>query len=178
MNKILGLVIVSASLTLVACQQEVGSYCNEYEDQSAKPYNTIEPTLQLNSFDAIQKYVFNTAYKSDISLFGISDYWQAPQSFIEHKGGDCEDFAIFAMYYLTKIGYDTTFISIDKGNNTYHAIIKIKINGNTFYYEPQTMYFYYDQNPTIVKEYSLDQCLSICYNQFHSRNISDDYIVD
>jgi len=45
-------------------------------------------------------------YVSDLARFGKMDYWQTPSDFIKNKGGDCEDWAIYAASLLR--AYDPT----------------------------------------------------------------------
>jgi len=109
----------------------------------------------------------NFTYCSDRNQFGQDDYWQAPQTFIDNGRGDCEDYAIFCMYFLEQMGYKTELISIMERDKTGHAIITI--NGQ--YIEPQGLYAVSGNGLDIQSRMSLERALSICYNQFGSRAI-------
>lgn len=166
-------ILLFIAIAFMGCKQVV-MYEDLYEDVPTV-YNISEPTLELDSIAEIVEYMYdNFYYLSDSSQFGVPDYWQAPQTFIENRGGDCEDYAIFVMYYLEKLGYsDTRLIIYEESENKYHAIIRCK----AVYYEPQDMYHIIDQNITPLRSYTLDEALSICYNIFGSRRI-EDIIVD
>lgn len=93
---------------------------------------TVEDTgLSFNNLNEIYSYMFkNFTQKSDMSVHGVDDYWQAPKETLDLKSGDCEDFAIFMMYHLEKIGIDTTLCGIKTEKGTGHAMVQI---GMTLY---------------------------------------------
>ncbi len=82
--------------------------------------------LQFNNIDEIYTYMFsNFTQKYDINVHDVDDYWQAPKETLDRRSGDCEDYAIFIMHHLEKIGIDTTLCGVDG-----HAWVQI---GMTLY---------------------------------------------
>ena len=82
--------------------------------------------LKFNNLEEIYSYMFsNFSQKSDMSVHGVDDYWQAPKETLDLKSGDCEDFAIFMMYHLEKIGIDTLLCGIKYTDGTGHAMVQI-----------------------------------------------------
>jgi len=88
----------------------------------------IEPNVQdtglsFNNIDEIYTYMFsNFSQKYDINVHDVDDYWQAPKETLDRRSGDCEDYAIFIMYHLEKIGIDTTLCGVDG-----HAWVQINM---------------------------------------------------
>ena len=156
------IVCVFASVVLLAsCEMPIG--LDQVEYYTGLPYDIREPTIELDSLADITAFVNTLSYKSDPDNYGKAEYWAAPQEFIDRGCGDCEDFAILVMYFADKIGYSTELVGIATVNG-FHALVRL--NGKL--YEPQNMsrkYGTYDE----VCHYSLDDCLSICYNAYDSR---------
>jgi predicted transglutaminase-like cysteine proteinase len=44
------------------------------------------------------------AYKSDMAVYGVMDHWATPSEVLEHRAGDCEDYAILKMAALLRAG--------------------------------------------------------------------------
>lgn len=67
---------------------------------------------QLGSEDEIKKlntvntWVNFIKYKSDMKLYGVSDYWATLYEFVGKDGGDCEDYTIAKYYILKELGVD------------------------------------------------------------------------
>lgn len=56
----------------------------------------VNPSVQF-----VNEYVnTNFVYLSDITQFGIDDYWQDPLEFAFNGSGDCEDYAIYKAHML------------------------------------------------------------------------------
>lgn len=69
-------------------------------------------------------------YADDHRLLGHVDYWQSPEEFWNRKAGDCEDFALFAQYFLEKQGFETQVVSLYGAGGYGHTIAVFKRNGN------------------------------------------------
>lgn len=75
-------------------------------------------------------------YKSDKSVYGENDHWASPSEFEQHKGGDCEDFAIAKYGMLRDMGYSAEdmrilIVKINKTNEI-HAILAVNEGGKTY----------------------------------------------
>lgn len=161
------ILILLISILFVSCEQ---FYVYEIETYKGveNGYDIRTPMIVFNTMHELRFYMdYTFTYCSDKKQFGQDDYWQAPQAFIDNGRGDCEDYAIFAMYFLEQMGYKTELISVLTSNKTGHSIITI--NGK--YFEPQGLYEVSGNGLDIHSRMSLERALSICYNQFGSRTI-------
>lgn len=52
----------------------------------------------------INEHLNRIAYVEDAVLWGRPDYWATPREFLEHGGGDCEDFSIAKYFLLQELG--------------------------------------------------------------------------
>jgi hypothetical protein len=68
----------------------------------------------------------NLKFANDADLFGMEDYWQAPEQFWELRAGDCEDYALLAHYVLTKLGYESYVVSLYDDQLYAHTIAVFK----------------------------------------------------
>ena len=88
-----------------------------------------------------------------------SDHWSAPTELMRNGYGDCEDFAIFLMYYASRLGYPVTMIIVETTEGTYHALCTI--NGKLF--EPQSVEPRTLGKDKPIKQLTLEECLDQCY---------------
>lgn len=64
--------------------------------------NTKKKLEKINDF-------FNSVrYKSDKSIYGVSDYWASPIEFLSRDKGDCEDYVIAKYFALKHLGIPTS----------------------------------------------------------------------
>lgn len=64
--------------------------------------NTKKKLEKINDF-------FNSVrYKSDKSIYGVSDYWATPIEFLARDKGDCEDYVIAKYFALKHLGIPTS----------------------------------------------------------------------
>lgn len=69
---------------------------------SLKNANEDEKLLKVNNF-------FNqVTYKSDMSVWGVKDYWATRMEFLGKDKGDCEDFATAKYFTLKQLGIPTS----------------------------------------------------------------------
>jgi predicted transglutaminase-like cysteine proteinase len=86
--------------------------------ESSKDENTLTKIKNVNDF-------FNKiTYKSDLSVWGIKDYWATPFEFMGVGAGDCEDYAIAKYFSLIKLGIPDeklriTYVSYKKANSKF-----------------------------------------------------------
>jgi hypothetical protein len=77
--------------------EEMQGFIRPYEAKerlSRIPLN--ENNSDLKNLDIIFESTYMN-YVTDQGQFGKSDYWQTPKNFIDNKGGDCEDWAIYTV---------------------------------------------------------------------------------
>lgn len=122
------------------------------------PYDYIrEPSISFTSLEEIYEYVETLRYVPD-----AEEYWQAPQETINRGTGDCEDMAIFIIYFASRdLGMKVKLVGIHKANGTNHALAKL----DNKYYEVYTMRTYDEESLDIYMEVSLNYALTNCvYN--------------
>ena len=161
------ILILLVSILFVSCEQMYVYKVQTYEN-CPDGFDVRTPVISFTSMQEMRFYMaYNLSYCSDRNQFGQDDYWQAPQTFIDNGRGDCEDYAILAMYFLEQMGYKTELILLLTSDKKWHSIITI--NGQ--YFEPQGLYEISGNGLDIHSRMSLERALSICYNQFGSRSI-------
>ena len=86
--------------------------------ESSKDENTLNKIKNVNDF-------FNKIlYKTDLSTWGVKDYWATPFEFMGISAGDCEDYAIAKYFSLIKLGIPDeklriTYVSYKKVNSKF-----------------------------------------------------------
>ncbi|MDD3055046.1 MAG: transglutaminase-like cysteine peptidase [Aliarcobacter sp.] len=86
--------------------------------ESSKDENTLNKIKNVNDF-------FNKIpYKTDLSNWGVKDYWATPFEFMGIGAGDCEDYAIAKYFSLIKLGIPDeklriTYVSYKKANSKF-----------------------------------------------------------
>lgn len=87
----------------------------------------VIPDLGLETTEEVMQWVSqNITYKSD----GIRDEWQEPHETYNSRTGDCEDFAILALYLMGR-GNMETGTNRNKGGHAW-----VSVDGQ--HWEPQT----------------------------------------
>ncbi|CDX43065.1 conserved exported hypothetical protein [Mesorhizobium sp. SOD10] len=76
------------------------------------------------------------AYKSDMAVYGKLDYWAKPSEILEHRAGDCEDFAILKMAALLRAGVPAQSMSLvvlqDRRRKFFHAVLSVSTGSGAF----------------------------------------------
>ena len=84
---------------------------------------------------AVNNFFNQWPYKSDIMLWGVTDYWETPAEFLG-KSGDCEDYAISKYYALRSLDVPAKQLRIvalrDTIRNLGHAVLAVYIDGNAY----------------------------------------------
>ncbi len=74
---------------------------------------------------------------------GLSDIWFTPDQFVKFHGGDCEDFAIYKMYQLIRMGVPPArmelVICIDRQSREYHAVLRVFSGSSQYILDNQTV---------------------------------------
>jgi len=75
-------------------------------------------------------------YKSDMAVYGVLDYWAKPSEVLEHRAGDCEDFAILKMTALLRAGIPARSMSLvvlqDRRRKFFHAVLSVSTASGAF----------------------------------------------
>ncbi|RWM26159.1 transglutaminase-like cysteine peptidase [Mesorhizobium sp.] len=76
------------------------------------------------------------AYRKDSAVYGKLDYWAKPSEILEHRAGDCEDFAILKMAALLRAGIPAQSMSLvvlqDRRRKFFHAVLSVSTGSGTF----------------------------------------------
>lgn len=93
----------------------------------------IKLLLPAEQIRRVNLYANERPYVLDIENYGIVDYWATPLEFLQHNG-DCEDFAIFKMLSLKRLGYavdDMRVVVVQDTNlRIPHAVMALNLNGD------------------------------------------------
>ena len=76
------------------------------------------------------------AYRKDSVVYGKLDYWAKPSEILEHRAGDCEDFAILKMAALLRAGIPAQSMSLvvlqDRRRKFFHAVLSVSTASGAF----------------------------------------------
>ncbi|TPI14285.1 transglutaminase-like cysteine peptidase [Mesorhizobium sp. B4-1-1] len=76
------------------------------------------------------------AYRKDSVVYGKLDYWAKPSEILEHRAGDCEDFAILKMAALLRAGIPSQSMSLvvlqDRRRKFFHAVLSVSTGSGAF----------------------------------------------
>ncbi|WP_348644341.1 MULTISPECIES: transglutaminase-like cysteine peptidase [unclassified Mesorhizobium] len=76
------------------------------------------------------------AYRKDSVVYGKLDYWAKPSEVLEHRAGDCEDFAILKMAALLRAGIPAQSMSLvvlqDRRRKFFHAVLSVSTASGAF----------------------------------------------
>lgn len=78
----------------------------------------------LNKLKNVNDFFNQIPYKTDLSVWGVKDYWATPFEFMGVGAGDCEDYAIAKYFSLIKLGVPDdklriTYVSYKKENSRF-----------------------------------------------------------
>jgi predicted transglutaminase-like cysteine proteinase len=94
----------------------------------------------LARLDAINRYMNRFRYVSDLANWGIEDYWETPNEFL-NRDGDCEDFAIAKYYSLRALGMSDDQLRIvvlhDFNLRIAHAVLVVLEGGKAWVLDNQ-----------------------------------------
>ncbi len=114
-----------------SCESTKFNQCHlkEWNDFLAK-LRPLPPDEQIKQ---VNLYANKKPYVLDIENYGVPDYWATPLEFLAHSG-DCEDYAIFKMLSLKRLGFPVDDMRIvivqDTNLRVAHAVMSLKRNGD------------------------------------------------
>jgi len=83
----------------------------------------VGPDCFFENMDQMSQWLIKTPYVSDLSQFKRTEYWQNPNEFWSNGRGDCEDKAVFAIWYARTQGMIYGLAVVDL-NGTRHAMLE------------------------------------------------------
>lgn len=141
--------------TLLLPQKSLDLYVQKYGNRALFRYNYIDKYLDKikqqskvsQQFQSINLLVNKIHFLDDRNHWKKEDYWSSPLEFIGTGIGDSEEFALFKLLLLSKLGLDSNkfkLIEIKKplqvGNQSYNQNIALA-------------YFYKKNKPPIIFDY-------------------------
>jgi len=90
-----------------SAQKKYGPYAkNRFAAIKKNLLLELKNESDIKKLNTVNTWVNYTKYKSDKSLYGVSDYWATLYEFIGKNAGDCEDYTIAKYYILKELGID------------------------------------------------------------------------
>jgi predicted transglutaminase-like cysteine proteinase len=78
------------------------------------------PAIDLELLSSVNTFVNRIPFLSDISHWGVEDYWATPAEALASNGGDCEDFSIAKYFTLKELG-----VPIERLRITYVKAVRL-----------------------------------------------------
>jgi len=75
-----------------------------FESINTDLLKALSGSSEMKKLNIVNTWVNYTKYKSDKSVYGVSDYWATIYEFIGKNKGDCEDYTIAKYYILKELG--------------------------------------------------------------------------
>ncbi len=101
------------------------------KDELADVIDAVADRSPREKIEAINSFINDAPYVTDIVNWGIADYWATLQEFL-HKDGDCEDFAIAKYFSLKALGLDPDQMRIvvveDTNLKVPHAVLVVYLD--------------------------------------------------
>lgn len=95
----------------------------------------VENASEMEKLKAVNLFFNQWPYRTDISNYGLEDYWATPREFIK-KSGDCEDYAIVKFFALKYLGIPEERMRVvvikDTIRNIAHAVLAVYTNDNIY----------------------------------------------
>jgi predicted transglutaminase-like cysteine proteinase len=89
----------------------------------------------LQQLEAVNRYVNQTPYQTDMQRFGVVDHWATPREFLG-RSGDCEDYALAKYLSLRHLAWRVESIRVLVLNNEtrreLHAVLVAYVDGTAY----------------------------------------------
>jgi len=112
-----------------ACDRESAAFAGIIDIASTKGFR--DKLAFVNS--SVNRLI---AYRKDSVVYGKLDYWAKPSEILEHRAGDCEDFAILKMAALLRAGIPAQSMSLvvlqDRRRKFFHAVLSVSTGSGAF----------------------------------------------
>ena len=124
-------VFLTASKTYNISESQVNAIENKYGSGAKIRIEQWDSMIQtsrneplLNQIKNVNDFFNKILYKTDLSTWGVKDYWATPFEFMGISAGDCEDYAIAKYFSLIKLGIPDeklriTYVSYKKANSKF-----------------------------------------------------------
>ena len=93
--------------TVEAAQKKYGAFAkNRFIAIDKDLLQKLKSASTIKKLNTVNTWVNFIHYKSDMELYGVSDYWATLYEFVGKNAGDCEDYTIAKYYILKELGVD------------------------------------------------------------------------
>ncbi len=79
---------------------------NRFVDIEQSLLQNLQNASTMRKLNTVNTWVNFIRYKSDMTNYGVSDYWATLYEFVGRNAGDCEDYTIAKYYILKNLGID------------------------------------------------------------------------
>lgn len=90
---------------------------------------------EQDKIKAVNMFFNQWPYRTDLSLYGLEDYWATPREFLK-KSGDCEDYATIKFYALKFLGFSEDKMRLvvlkDTIRSIGHAVLAVYTDNNVY----------------------------------------------
>lgn len=95
----------------------------------------VETQPAMVQLRQVNSYFNRWPYRLDQDVYGVSDYWAAPEEFLR-LSGDCEDYSIAKYYALRALGFPDQSLRIvllkDTIRNIAHAVLAVELDNERY----------------------------------------------
>jgi predicted transglutaminase-like cysteine proteinase len=89
----------------------------------------------IEQLQAVNRFLNDWRYKSDVQNYGRRDYWATPLEFLRHSG-DCEDYAIAKYVTLRQLGFTPAQLRLvvvrDVVRDLAHAVLAVYVDEEVY----------------------------------------------
>jgi predicted transglutaminase-like cysteine proteinase len=93
-----------AKIFLDKIEKEYGTFAKRRALALVTMMNSSKDLDEKEKLQNVNDYFNETPYTSDLTTYGISDYWATRLEFIGNDKGDCEDYVIAKYFTLKELG--------------------------------------------------------------------------
>ena len=94
--------------TINSVEKKYGKFAKARVQSLIKLMNSIKNETEEKKLIEVNRFFNKVAYKSDMSVWGVKDYWATRMEFLGKDKGDCEDFATAKYFTLKQLGIPTS----------------------------------------------------------------------
>jgi len=127
---------ILSDMVLGKIEKEYGVFAKKRALALLMMMNRVKDESDRDKLEKVNDFFNHTPYHSDLSVWGVSDYWATRLQFIGKDKGDCEDFVIAKYFTLKELGVPTSKLYM-----TYAKSLKFQVAHMvlTYYETPKSI---------------------------------------
>ena len=94
--------------TINKVEKKYGSFAKNRVLALIKLMNSLKNADEAEKLLKVNNFFNRVRYKSDMSVWGVKDYWATRMEFLGKDKGDCEDYATAKYFTLKQLGIPTS----------------------------------------------------------------------